>query len=138
MGLDAVRQEAPPKVDLSDFFDEDRWVQLKHIPPYERAQIAELSMEGVTFTENAKAKTGIGAVPVAQGWAKRTMQVRDLKLTHGVADHNFTVDGKKTGWAEPLWKLLDEYDPAILQKVIEGIERHDKLKVDEGDTDNPT
>ena len=139
MSIDGIKRGDPRRVDLSEFFEDERWVELRLMTPHQKAEMSELAMEGMEFRENAKQKSGVSALPVAKGSAARNMQVRDMKLEHCIADHNVTADGKKTGWAFPLWKELDDANPQILEKVIVEINDHNGFAAKEvEEAENPT
>lgn len=129
LGLDGIKEQTKEKVDLSEFFMDDRWVEIRILPPIIKAKISEIGMEGLKFTPAPETEIGYVAVPVTEGTADRSMKIRDIKLREGVVDHNISSDGEKSKWGHPLWRDLDDWNPKVLEKVVLRINDLNKLVI---------
>ena len=138
--VDGLKRQTTVKVDLSEFFEVPTAVWVKKFNPYCRAQLREVLMEGVRVDSvemeaGSKKKGKVSAVPMSQGMAGREMKARDLRLEYGVQTHTITSGGAPAVWNADLWKELDEAEPAILAKVLEGIDELNTVAGAEGEGD---
>jgi hypothetical protein len=125
MKIDGVKDLVLVPVDLSEFFETPARVLVKRMHPLGMALIRELSMKGLDVKSieatpakgDEKAAQKVTALPVAEGSAQRSMDMRDLKLKYGVASHSLMSQGVALPWDKATWDALDEANPAILEKV---------------------
>ena len=133
--VDGVKAVENKTVTLDEFFEKPTKVEVRVLDPFTRAKIQELRMSDfeISGTGNPReAAKNLTTKMVAEGRAERAMEIRALKLEHGVISHNMTAGGNPVEWGAPLWMALDDMNPAILDKVV------GEIDVVTPDKENPT
>lgn len=122
MKLKGIRSVKPVEVNLEKFFDYRATVTVRPLPPPVRAQIQELTTNGMRYaTTQGKKSLDINAIEQAMP-AGVTMEVRDIKLAEGVISHTIVdEDGKPVAWDKETWDALDAADPAIIEKILTAV-----------------
>jgi hypothetical protein len=122
--LDGLKARTTERVDLSEFFDKEAWIEIRRLGTVARAEIREIVSAGLEFEQRGDGpKAGYKVRGMANDSAERQLRLRNRKLASGVVDHSLTTAGVKVKWCEELWDALDEVEPRILEKVIGAIDR---------------
>ncbi len=133
MDLDGVKQRATEKVDLSEYFDKDTWVEIKRAGTVARAEIREIVSAGLEFEQKGSdPKAGYKVRGMAVDSAERQLRLRNRKLSSCFVDHNLTSQGVKVKWCEERWDALDEVEPRVIETVLMAID-----KMNEGFGESP-
>jgi hypothetical protein len=123
---------------LDPFFDEPGyWISIQPLRPYAKALCHELMLEGAEMEEKRAAgkprpKTkGMNPKPVHLNQkstairpvisADNTIEIRKIKLQYGVIEHNLTNESGKVQWNSELWDEIDEFNPTLLDYVVDQI-----------------
>lgn len=138
--VQGIKKYQPRKVDLSRFFDEPRSVTVRPLPPVSRAEIQEISTDGVRYATKQR-KRSLDVEAIEQSMPKEvTLAVREIKLRDGVVDTDLVAkddQGKEVPWGPELWDALDEADTRILETVLEAI-NEETYPEEEGEGADPT
>lgn len=122
MKIDGAKGAPVTRVELSEFFEQPAYVDIRVISPYGKALLREIAMESFEVGElDAKGKTADVKANL-KGSADREMRSRDVKLQYTFVGTNIMSEGQPAAWTKPLWDALDEVNPAILQKLIDAID----------------
>lgn len=122
MTLKGIKTIKPKTVDLSKYFDYAAYVIIRPLPVPSRAKIQELTTNGMRYmTSQARKKLDIDSIEQSMP-QQVTMDIRAVKLTDGVIEHNIqNEEGKVVSWCMDLWDALDDCNQAIIQKIIDEI-----------------
>lgn len=138
--VQGIKKYQPRKVDLSRFFDEPRSVTVRALPPASRAEIQEITTDGVRYATKQR-KRSLDVEAIEQSMPKEvTLAVREIKLRDGFVSTDIAAkddQGKDVPWGHDLWAVLDEENPQILEAVLEAI-NEETYPDEEGDGADPT
>lgn len=132
-GLEKAKTE---RVDISGFFGGvETWVETRPLPPARQARIDEIVTRSFRYNTSGEGrKLDVQSIENSLS-AQDALEIREIKLTYGVVDHNIETDSGKGEWNSKLWEEMDEANPAVLEKVLDAI---NDLNDREGGEENPT
>jgi len=133
--VDGAKRVENKKVTLDEFFEKPTSVMVRVLDPLTRAKVQELRMADFEISGSGnptEVTKNMNTKMVNEGRAERSIAIRELKLENGVVSHDMTVGGSPVEWGKPLWKALDDCNPAILDKVV------GEIDVVTPDEENPT
>jgi hypothetical protein len=125
-GLQEVKTE---RVDLTDFFQErkdengkkiETYVVIRKYTPKINADLGELLTKGVKVTTDKK--TGLVTTDKALR-ADTLLQIRRLKVSTGVVDHNIFRGGKKVDLNDKVIDEIDEINSAVFDRVVDHLDK---------------